>query len=449
MRGKTNIGDGMSLNANTVNKTIKSGQISAGDFVEYYSDTPYIEQSSDIDFVFPFGNYSIALASGVITAFKNGEAVDSYAGYNCQYIGKDDNENFIVFHDNSAGILGVLAIDDDEFELVNTLQTSDTTAARTYITIGGGKVCYTKRRYIDSSHDYIDIGVASISAAGVLSNFNLTSITNDSSHKMASSNSFGFIGYSSGFYFVYAAYETSNPSYIAHIEIGSNNTASISSYSNITLSSGGNPRLIYKKGNIAVITSKYSGGASNGYMYILNFVTGNHTDKNMADYGEIYSFINEGKFLASGKDSFSIRYSNGSYSTTIAYKLKLYEFNENTYEISLIDEIVLNDNYSGYPQNFPFDCFSMGISKNVAGIDNNHIYAQVKGKITGMNGSTHALIYQWSKNLYLYEIINGSLQELTDHDFVRPYQAGNPIGVAKISGNTNDIIPVYIPTPAV
>jgi len=449
MRGKTNIGDGMSLNANTVNKTIKSGQISAGDFVEYYSDTPYIEQSSDIDFVFPFGDYSIALTGGVITAFKNGEAVDSYADYNCQYIGKDDNDNYIVFHDNSAGILGVLAIDDDEFELVNTLQTSDTTAARTYITIGGGKVCYTKRRYIDSSHDYIDIGVASISAAGVLSGFNLTSVTEDSSHKMASSNSFGFIGYSSGFHFVYADYETSNFKYIAHIEIGSNNTASISSYTSLATLSKRSPRLIYKKGNIAVITSRDSSSGYQGYIHILNFVTGNITDKTIADYGEIYSFINEGKFLASGKGIFTIRYSNGSYTTYIVYKLKLYEFNENTYEISLIDEIVLNDNYSGYPQNFPFNCFSLAIDKNVAGIDNNNIYAQIKGIITGMNGSTHALIYQWSKNLYLYEIINGSLQELTDHDFVRPYQAGNPIGVAKISGNTNDVIPVYIPTPAV
>ena len=441
MRGKTNATNGVHLNATAVNKTVKSGQITAGDFVEYYSDTPYIEQSSDIDFKFPFGDYSIACTGSVITAFKGGEAVDSFVDYNCTYIGKDNDDSFIVFHDNSLGILGVLTLENDEFELIDTLQTSDTVDAMTYITVGGGKVCYAKRNYTSSSADYIDIGVANISAAGELSDFNLTSITNESTHRLGS-DVFGFMAYYSGFYFVFMQ---NGGGYSAPIEIDSNNTASISTYTSINGSYAASIRLIYKKNNVVALAIRGNGNA--GYLWILNYVTANIIEKTMPDAGEIYSFINEGKFLASGNGTFGIRYSNGSFSQDIAYKLKLYGFNENTYEIFLIDEIVLSDDYSSYPQNWPFKCFSQSIDKNVAGIDNDTIYAQIKGLITGTyNSGGWKLRITWSKNLYLYEIINGGFQELTDHNFVRPYQSGHPIGVAKTDGVTNDVIPVYIPT---
>ena len=53
MTGRTNYGGGgIALNANVVNKEIKSGNIIAGDFVEYYSEPTYIEQTQNVNFVF-------------------------------------------------------------------------------------------------------------------------------------------------------------------------------------------------------------------------------------------------------------------------------------------------------------------------------------------------------------------------------------------------------------
>ena len=446
MRGRTNIGGGgIALNATVQQKTIKSGNIIAGDFVEYFSQTPYIAQSSDINFKFAFKGYSIGITGGVMTAFKNGEAVDSFADYNCTWIGKDDSDNFIVFHDNNLGILGTLNIVNDEIILVDTLQTSDISQPQIGIGIGGGKVCYVKRG--NSSPYYTKVGVANISANGELSNFVLTTIE-DSSYVLNNGEpNIITVAYYNGFYFVYrtSSWRT------AHIEIDSNNVASFSSPTSI-INNLYDPRLIYKKDNIIVIACLTNSNI--GCMYIINFVTGNYMQKIMPEDGEIYSFINEGKFLASGKNTFWIKYSSsGSTSITLAYKLKLYAFNERTYEISLIDEIVLEDDYTEYPHdNLPYNVFIQSrdlsdyeFKRNIAAIDNGYFYAQVKGQITSTQSSSPYMTYNWSKNIYLYEIANGKLTEITDHNYVRPYQAGNPIGVAKDSGMTNDIIDVYIP----
>lgn len=450
MRGRTNIGGGgIAINATVQQKTIKSGNIIAGDFVEYYSQTPYIEQASDIDFKFVFKGYSIALSGSVMTAFKNGEAIDSFADYNCTWIGKDDSDNFIVFHDNNLGILGTLNIVNDEIILVDILQTSDISQMWVGIGIGGGKVCYARRG--ESSPNYTKVGVANISANGELSNFVLTTIEDDSYVLSSYEPNIITVAYYNGFYFVYR--KQNIPWCTAHIEIDSNNVASFSSSTSI-INNLYDPRLIYKKDDIIVIACLTDSSSNVGCMYVINFVTGNYMQKLMPEDGEIYSFINEGKFLASGKNTFWIRYSNsGSTTIVLAYKLKLYAFNERTYEISLIDEIVLEDDYTEYPHNnLPYNVFiqsrdvsGYAFKRNIAAIDNGHFYAQIKGQITDIKTSSPYITYNWSKNIYLYEIANGKLTEITDHNYVKPYQAGNPIGVAKDSGTINDVIDVYIP----
>ena len=109
MRGKTNATNGVHLNATAVNKTVKSGQIVAGDFVEYYTTPTVIEQSKQLDFKFTVNNYAIAASTdGILYAFKNGEAAFSYSDHNCVFVQKYND--WILFHDNTLGVLGVLSI---------------------------------------------------------------------------------------------------------------------------------------------------------------------------------------------------------------------------------------------------------------------------------------------------------------------------------------------------
>lgn len=409
MRGKTNAMKGVQLNATAVNKTLASGQIIAGDFVEYYSNSPSISQGSTLKFKFDIGEYSIALSGSFITAFRNGSQVATYAVYDCTYLGKCNGK--IVFHDNSAGILGILSLENDQFTLVGSISTNDTTSLTTAIWGSDNKVCYAKY-----GNKTLYIGVADVSSSGTISNYHLSSIQK--------SGLYGVLGvgyYDGNFYIV-----TGSDSYawtFIELSIDSSNEATINNEIRTQYALNEGIGIVYNKGPIMVFaghygTSSSSNTTNDGWIMVVNFVTGNYVNKMIADYGEVLSFINEDGLLIT-----SARTAVGNYWYT--YTLRLCEFSDSTYEIVILDSLELaHEMYA----------IDKMISRCPGGISNDIIYAQLKSGASPVE---------------LFEAFNGNqLQRLTQKNYVAPYNAGHPIGVAKESGAAGDTIAVYIPTPS-
>lgn len=463
MRGRTNVGGGgLAINANAVNKIVKSGNIIAGDFVEYYSDPTYIHQGQPINFVFSIGDYDIAQigeSQNMLAAFKDGEQKFTYSGYDCRFIGK--YENFILFVDTSLGVLGVLSVTSNGFTLVSSAQTADTYSASYYTGVAGGgnKVCY----FTVNNSGYIKTGVADISNAGILSNFvktqTQTSISSDSQYYRR------LLYYYNGvFYGLQARYGRSYP-----ITINNDNTPTIGNYVSFT-SDFTNYRVVYQKDNIVVFAYYTKRGSSSGYeeyyqvygsLSITNFVTGNAISKNLPNNGEILSYIKDGKFLMTGKTTMNnIAWGyQRSFHYYIPNMLCLCSFNDQTYEIVVLSSFTLPDDYTNPlstsesgTHEYYYDLFLEEVPRNVAICDADLVYAQCKTiqyfSYTRTSSYSQTSYNTKDLNLYLYDIENNVLQETVDKDYVIPYHnGGHPIGVAKDPGTINSVIGVYIPVP--
>lgn len=444
MRGRTNIGSGgISINADIETKAIASGDIIAGDFVEYYTANPYILQTEYVDFLFNLSGYAIALINNVLTAFKNGVQVDSYIDYNCTYNCKYND--FIIFHDNTAGVLGVLKIVNDEFVLVDTLQASTSCHI---IGAGDGKVCYCYRDTSGGSYNYkIYHCVVNISSAGILSDYVETIDTTNTD-----ALNFKHVYYYNNYFYYYIG------TYWTKIQIDSSNNVTIISRTNILSGSGvtTNVREIYFKNGVVIFAFYFAGSNDSqhtGRICILDVESANYIIKDVPDHGEIYSYVYDGKLIASGSIWVS-DWPNSRYQW-VANSLRLYDFNENTYELTLIDEIVLPDNYSESVYGEWYNYFksrvansSGTVSTNLCGIDDSVIYGQVKyrKRIIRVSSSSTRTETDDDLKIYLYEALGGThLQPLSDTDYVIPYQdGGNVIGVAKNGGTTGDTIDVYV-----
>ena len=437
MRGKTNATNGVHLNATAVNKTVKSGQINAGDFVEYFTEPTYIVQSNDVIFQFCVGDYAIAIISGFLAAFKDGEQVNTFTGMTCSYVALVDN--FIVVLDNSHGAIGVLSISSNGFTLIDTISTISTGFG--CIGGGNGKIALVKR--VSSSE--ILVGAVNISSSGELSTYQETSLSENIG------SGFCLIGYYNEKIYVV----TNGGSY--ELIIASDNSVTIGSFVQNTVTSYSKWKEIYRAGSIIVIAFYMGSSYHRGCLVIIDFVGGSNSVLGLG--WEIVTCINDGFFLATSK----VYYSSSSYRPVwyngsglyITNALILYHFDEETYAISEVDRIEYSrDYYTQMQSTEPGAVIYYNMFKDEkcgeGMIQGSTIYAQIKKQVE-VTVSNYANVerYQYisSQNIDLYEILDETeLQEMSQKDYVIPYAAGHPIGVAKTDGVTNDIIPVYIPT---
>lgn len=418
MRGRTNIGGGgIAINATVEQKEIKSGNIIAGDFVEYYSTPTSISLSSFVNFKFEVNGYLIGLVGTTLVAFKNGRQVASYVEYTCSKIGQCGN--FVIFYDNNLRIVGVLSIENDTFTLLDTYTTSDDRDANA-IWGANGKICYVSY-YQSGSTLYV--GVLDVSNNGVLSNYYKTTLTNVSSN----SNSVYDVAYYNGYFYVIFLGMYAGVSIKLSID-GSNQASIVTTINNIQFQYGKNFRTVYKKNQIIAIAS-YEGDtiststSNQGYLGLLNFVTGNGNTKTLQNFGEVLTIINDSLLLTSARN-----YSSNTYFT---YTINLCSFNDSTLELSILDTIELSDKTYG--------SITKGLRFSTGGIKDNIVYVQLKGGQSNPGNPDYTIS--------LFEVINNELKDITQKNYVQTYGNGNPIGVAKDSGVAGDIIDVYVPVP--
>ena len=422
MRGKTNATIGIHLNATAVNKTVKSGQIVAGDFVEYYTTPTVIEQSKQLDFKFTVNDYAIAASTdGILYAFKNGAAAFSYSDHNCVFVQKYND--WILFHDNALGVLGVLSITNNGFELISSISTGDTAQANRISLCGGnGKVLYAK---FSSATTNIHIGVADISNSGILTSFQLSHLQFEGESPNQCYNTiFLFYNSDEGFMCFGSDYDsTYNPNswriWRSFISLDSGNNASFSGFTSSKGDNFSGCHEIYRNDEVVLLRySSISSGASaycSGYVHVINPVSCIFSTGGLPEWGEVLTYIEDGYFLGSAKTSSG----SGSSMRVSVYAIKLFAFNEETYEYEVLDGIETSAD--------------KGISDLLGGYDNGIFYLRR---------------YNYSpRDLNLYEVFNETqLQNLSQKNYVIPYAAGHPIGVAQTDGNVDDVIPVYIPT---
>lgn len=415
MRGKTNIGGGgIAINATPQQKTIKGGNIIAGDFVEYYSEPKWIEQSEWVYFRFCIGEYTVGIRNKAVVLFKNNEQISSYYGHQILDINKYNDMITFLANTGSYSIytVGVLKIVNDQLVLVSSQETTGITSPGSSYNYaaqcaGNGKLLFLHITG-NSSNNKIDKGYAfDISSEGVLSNGVKTeeigAIWTDRLYSID-------IIFCNNYFYSHSDGGSYGGGYNHKFSVGQNNI--------ITFEVGtSEPNLQYASQELARFGSRilYNGSYnSSGNIITYDVISKNTSVLSTDDYTP---GIIDGNLFVAYK-----RLDVGSY--TYKIKIRLYRYNEQANNITLINEIVLDDE------------------------------ALSQTPITGINATTHYVYVQFIKqssssntyNVRLFEISNGRLQDIQDQNYVIPYQeGGNPIGVAKDSGAVNDVIDVYIP----
>ena len=389
------MGDGVSLNANTANKYVAAGQITAGDFVEYYSEPTYISQpSGNPIFCFNIGAYVVGLRGVEIVLYKGNEEVSSYSDYSvsqiCQY------GDFIIF--KTSDTVGVLKIQNDQLVLVDT-----GSASGTCISAGNGKVVLLTIKN-SSAYYYIKNGyVFDISNTGELSNGK--SLTYASEYPVGNYSRVQSIGLvyvdSTEAFYTYTKCTTEENPYNYKVEVDAEN--------NLTL------------------TSTYMGGLSSAWDCLGQFdrrlIIGKSAS--LASHDVIsgaFSSFNIDNFYYPGIIDNNLFVTYGAVSSAI--KIRLYYYNDQTNNITLLDEYTTT-------------------------------YEAISLNFTAYNHETGYVYVPYNSNnayrLRLLTVINNNaIQDIPDQDKVKAYMTGgHPIGVAKTDGNIGDTIPIYVPTPSV
>ena len=372
MTGRTNVGGGgVALNADVVPKIIKSGSITAGDFVQYYLEENTIDfQRQMLFFLGNIGQFVIAVlgtsSDNRLVLIKDGEVIDSYSTYNvkisCVY------GNYIII--NVSSTLIVLGIQNEQFVLVDSVQ------AATCIKILG---INNKIIGLGSGKDII---ICDISNIGELSNL----VSQTISYMSYDFNANDDIRYYNGYYYI-IKYQYQGHKF--ELDANNNITNSERTYD----STKGAYNYLNQYGNKVLY-----GGTTQ--LVIFEIVTGNKYTITLPSSRELASNLENELFIA--------KYSSS--------ELALYKFDIQTETVTLLD---INTSLTrSYYSNW---------------LHNDTLYASIVN-----NGSKYSRL----------EIINESyLQLLSDKNYVVPFsQYGHPIGVAKDSGRTNDIIDVYVPT---
>lgn len=399
MRGKTNATNGVHLNATAVNKTVKSGQITAGDFVEYYIEPNTIPQSAGSRFLCNIGDYTVTRKGTGIALFKGIVQVDEYLDYNvlcgCQY------DDFVVFF-SSSNIIGVLEIDteNDKFSLVDTISAElYSSSFDDDYTIGAGEGMILACTQYKTSNTRYRFALIDISAAGELSNCTVTNyITGNNYNHIHIDNydgNFCMIGTLNSLF----KYDSLVIAQNREISFGSN--VDLRSYYMIE------DKMLQHDQYVI-----YAGGSTYSYnarVACIDILEG--TCNLLSVEGDPTTNIENGKFVT---------YDNSSAGIHI---LRLYSYDENTKEVTLLDTI--NPLSQPYP--------------------NMTTNARVGGFINGDD-----VLITVEDGLRRFKIHNNHIEEIPDIDYVVPYGGiGDPIGVAQTDGNTNDVIPIYVPTASI
>ena len=416
MRGRTNVGGGgLAINANPVNKTIKSGTIIAGDFVEYYTDEQIVEQSDYVLFIFNKGDYTIALKSGKLALFKNNEQVDLYTDYNfsrvvqvCSY------GNYILFlpdTSSSNGVIGVLSINTqtDSFSVVNieSIQFEKSSLNNFSIAAGNGKILVAA---FYSSQNYYNFVTADIDSNGQISNV-------VSSYPTGNTKQSGSIleYYNNKFYQIYGPSSTTTS--LVPLTIGSDGKVTYDNFGTSLLSYQKIQRKIYQDGKIVVYACNPTSASSQDYKIAVVDLVG-VTASFLSVNGNCISEIINGKLICAKFDTSSSRPS----------AVYLYSYNYNTKEVELLNTLQV-------------DLISFGMSYggicNLGNLINNSI-------ILCKRRNSDRNVYEYKK----LNLVGNSIEDIPDVDYVIPYtDGGHPIGVAKDPGTTGSVIGVYIPVP--
>ena len=400
MRGKTNATNGVHLNATAVNKTVKSGQITAGDFVEYYIEPNIISQSGHNLFISNIGDYTVTQKGNALALFKDAAQVHEFNTYDILYAEKVDT--YIAFF-TSNGEVGVLTIDTDNDELVPVDIISTSFHSSSYddgysITAGNGQLMILETYNYSSTRTNLRFGLIDISSEGELSNFTLTTITR--SHSMYRPK----IVYAADDFFIL------NSGACNRLIIEQNREITFdTNHLTISFDGGNHPMLQYDN---SYIYGWNGSGQNTSRIFCVTFNDGVATSKAIDMAGVAVTNIENNLFVT--KD-----YNN----TT----LRLYSFDRSTSEINLLDTLIASSPYLGGGSNGVMDNF----------INGTDVFVKLYSTST-------------SYDLRLFKIQGDHIIEIPEVDYVVPYDGvGDPIGVAQTDGNTNDVIPIYVPTASV
>lgn len=383
MKGRTNVGNGgITLNASVVSKTIKTGNITAGDFVEYYTEPSTISYDEHMYFIGYIGDYTVVAvgndSSRNIAILKDDIILDRYVDYMFNYqpywaviVG-----NIIIFYSANGSVI-TLKIINDKLTLVDI---------RT-------PVYLYSPRYVNGKFMGMETNKAYINVCDIDSEGNISEFTRSAFNFNSSSVDFK---YYDGIY--YAVGQGSYSGY--KFELDSNNQA-------INIVSG--------QGSIDNVFSMFS-----QFQYGSKVLYPNSRSTIPICLHDLITGTNVQVAGISGATSGGpviIQVENGrTYILTYNSFFRLYEFDPDSVTVSLI---------ASGGRNF-------STSQATAWLKNNII---------------NAMIYN-SDDRRKLQIYGEDIIDIPDVNYVIPYSGSIiPIGVAKDSGRTNDIIDVYVPTP--
>lgn len=395
MRGRTNVGDGVTLNANTQNMIVGSGQITAGDFVQYNQAAQYLDQSEANDFQFNLDGYAVSLKKNGVALFKNNEQVDYYTGFNISHI--CEYNGWIIFVSDSVAI-GVLEINTttDEIELVDSIAITRDGYDEIVCCIGagGGKVVVGKSRYQSSNTYYRYYTTCDIANDGSLSNAQNSGAISFYAEISGTSN----IDYYNGDFYLVTSPRGWATTQVAIYKLVFNESGVVTSHGSSgidTISYATIGHRLYKNNNVVIYADSYS----------------NHKGVIVVNYEGKTSYIslyNEAAMTYIDGGLLIMRDSSNC--------LKLYRYNNDLENFSLLFTTAAMARYDfGY----------------LLGND-----AALRDLASNQN-----ILYR------IFNIINGNeIQSVPNTNYVMPYTiAGTPIGIAKTDGQIGDTIPIYVP----
>jgi len=388
MKGRTNVlNGGIVLNANTVDKEIKTGNIVAGDFVNYYTENSYIPFSENFYFIANIGDYTVGTSSnsssGSLVLIKNNEILSRYSTYTVEDIASIGN--YIAF--SSGKMLLIIGIQNDTLVLVDSHEFSENIK---FLEVANNKIV----AFLASRTNYDTCAVCQISQNGQIQELAESSVST------YMQNAYGpDLRYYNGWYYMLSL-SSSGDSYNFKFQVNVNNQIEnlASTYS---LPSSNSKRFLYQKDSKVL----YGESAYNSY-YWVELTTGAYTSVNGINGIATTRITENGLFLVK-RDSTS-------------YSVELYSFNDESVEVTLLSS--LND--SGYYGTMPLGtCWFKGNNAYIRNSDSGTYYVEMA------------------------DIVNNTLSHHQNKNYVKPYAGGiEPIGVAKESGTAGDTIAVYVPT---
>lgn len=405
MTGRTNVGGGgIALNANIEQKEIKSGNITAGDFVQYYTKETIVEQPSRLTFCFNIGEYTIAKKGNGIALFKNTEQVDYFSRYNVSEICK--YENFVLFYSHASNVIGCLLINTETntFMLVSYETTSLLYSADDYFAIVGNNNKIIVLAVDSYSSGYMQFASADINNQGIISNIVISS-------QVRTKQGVPYLeAYNGNFYYIYF-YSGNAAYYKLNIDSSGNVTIDNSSLKNL-FSNHNNLRKMKQYENIVVYSAMGSASNYSPEIEVVDLLEG--TSLTITLLGIPVTTIENHVFVS---------FENINYTE---FDLHLYEYNDNSKEITLIDS------YN----------FSVETASSISSFKNTDAY---------LNNGNVMLLLDYKNSIYYYKLLevvyNSYIQETPEKNYVVPFsQYGHPIGVAKDSGIAGDEIDVYVPS---